>query len=80
VDHHISAGAVKDHLASCDFACEVKVDIIRSLVKIAGGDRTVINDLSYILSKLPDDKRQALVDQVTALIEAAAAENGIPLN
>ncbi|MBE6555040.1 MAG: protease modulator HflC [Ruminococcaceae bacterium] len=44
------------------------------------GDRTVINDLSYILSKLPDDKRQALVDQVTALIEAAAAENGIPLN
>ncbi len=40
------------------------------------GDATVVNDLSYILTKLNDTDRQALIDAVSALIAAAAGEGG----
>ena len=35
------------------------------------GDQIVINDLSYILSQLPEADRQALIDEITKLIAAA---------
>ncbi len=40
------------------------------------GDATVVNDLGYILTKLNDTDRQALIDAVSALIAAAAGEGG----
>lgn len=44
------------------------------------GNATVINDLSYILSKLPEQDRKALIDAVTSLISEAAQENSLPLD
>ena len=41
------------------------------------GNTTVVKDLSYILSKLPEKDRKALVDSITALISNAAAKNGL---
>ena len=43
------------------------------------GNATVVNDLSYILSKLPENDRKALVNAVTRLISNAARENGVTL-
>jgi len=37
-------------------------------------DATVIEDLSYILSRLPEKDRQALVDALYKLIEQASAK------
>ena len=44
------------------------------------GNATVINDLSYILSKLPEKDRKALIEAVTDLISEAARDNSLPLN
>ena len=44
------------------------------------GNTTVVNDLSYILGKLPEKDRTALVDAITRLIEQAAQSNSIPLD
>lgn len=44
------------------------------------GNATVINDLSYILSKLPDKDRKALIEAVTELISEAAQDNSLPLD
>ena len=41
------------------------------------GDQTVIRDLTYILTKLPEADREALIDGIAALIEQAAKDNGI---
>lgn len=43
------------------------------------GDQTVIKDLTYILSKLPEADREALINGIAALIEDAAADNGITM-
>ena len=43
------------------------------------GNDTVVSDLSYILSKLPEADRKALVDAVSALIAQNAARNGVEL-
>ena len=44
------------------------------------GDATVVEDLSYILSQLPEKDRQALVDALYKLIDQAAARNGVELD
>ena len=44
------------------------------------GNATVVNDLSYILSKLPEADRQALINAVSRLISNAAGNNGIAMN
>ncbi len=44
------------------------------------GNTTVISDLSYILSKLPEADRKALTEAITGLIREAADDNGVPLN
>ena len=44
------------------------------------GNTTVINDLSYILGKLPQKDRQALVSAISGLIESAADKNSIPMD
>ena len=36
------------------------------------GEETVITDLSYLLSVLPEDDKQALIDSIYDLINAAA--------
>ena len=38
-------------------------------------DETVVKDLSYILSQLPEADRQALIDEITKLITAAGGGN-----
>ncbi len=43
------------------------------------GDQTVIKDLTYILTKLPETEREALINGIAALIEQAAADNGITM-
>lgn len=43
------------------------------------GDNTLINDLTYILSKLPEDKRNDLISGINTLIEEAAANNGVTM-
>lgn len=43
------------------------------------GNETVVSDLNYILSKLPEADRKALVDAVSALIAQNAARNGVEL-
>ncbi|MBE6603995.1 MAG: protease modulator HflC [Ruminococcaceae bacterium] len=43
------------------------------------GDQTVIKDLTYILTKLPEAEREALINGIAALIEQAAADNGITM-
>lgn len=40
------------------------------------GDETVIKDLSYILSQLPEADRKALIDSIYALINAAGNKGG----
>ena len=54
-------------------------NILYEYAEIANED-TVIYDLSYILSKLPEADRNALVDAIVALIEQSAADNGVPMN
>jgi len=44
------------------------------------GNATVINDLSYILSKLPEKDRKALVNAISELIAEAAEDNGLALD
>ncbi len=44
------------------------------------GNTTVINDLSYILSKLPEKDRTALTNAISQLIADAAKKNSIPVN
>ena len=45
--------------------------------KLSGEDnQTVINDLEYILTQLPENDRQALIDAVHALIEEAGKSAG----
>lgn len=43
----------------------------------AEGNTTVISDLTYILSQLPEAERQTLVDAISQLIEASARKNGL---
>lgn len=43
------------------------------------GDKTVINDLTYILTKLDATDREALINAVAALIDDAATQNGITM-
>lgn len=43
------------------------------------GDQTVIKDLTYILTKLPEAEREALINGIAALIEQAAADNGVTM-
>ncbi len=43
------------------------------------GDQTVIKDLTYILTKLPEAEREALIGGIAALIEQAAADNGVTM-
>jgi len=43
------------------------------------GDQTVIKDLTYILTKLPEAERTALIDGIAALIEQAATDNGVTM-
>jgi hypothetical protein len=43
------------------------------------GDQTVIKDLTYILTKLPETERTALINGIAALIEQAAADNSITM-
>ena len=43
----------------------------------AEGNSTVINDLTYILSQLPEQERKALVDAIGQMIQASAIRNGI---
>ena len=40
------------------------------------GDETIIKDLGYILTQLPEDDREALIKAVSALIEEAASGTG----
>lgn len=47
---------------------------------VVEGNATVVNDLSYILSKLPDNDRKALTDAITQLIENAARKNSVPMD
>ena len=49
-----------------------------SAAMTAEGNTTVINDLSYILSQLPENERTALVNAISQLIADAARNNGIP--
>lgn len=44
------------------------------------GNATVVNDLSYILSKLPENDRKALVNAITGMISRAARENGVAMD
>lgn len=60
-------------------ANEYPFNILYEYAEIANED-TVIYDLSYILSKLPEADRNALVDAIVTLIEQSAADNGIPMN
>lgn len=46
----------------------------------AEGNATVINDLSYILSQLPESDRQALLNAISNLIANAARNNSIPMD
>lgn len=41
------------------------------------GDQTAIKDLTYILTKLPEEDREAVIAGIAALIEAAATENAV---
>lgn len=41
------------------------------------GDQTVIKDLTYILTKLPETEREALINGIAQLIEQAATDNGV---
>ena len=41
------------------------------------GNETVVHDLTYILTQLPEADREALITAVAALIEDAAAKNAI---
>ena len=43
------------------------------------GDKVLLNDLQYILTQLPEDKRNDLVNGIQALIDAAAANAGVTL-
>ena len=43
------------------------------------GDQTVIKDLTYILTKLPETEREALVEGIAQLIEQAATDNGVTM-
>ena len=43
------------------------------------GDKTVINDLTYILTQLSAADREALIEAVAALIEDAAANGGVTM-
>jgi len=45
----------------------------------AEGDATVIEDLSYILTKLPEKERKDLLNALSGLIERAAKNNGVEL-
>ena len=44
------------------------------------GNTTVVSDLSYILSKLPENDRKALTNAISALIRDAAADNGVTMD
>ena len=39
----------------------------------------VVNDLTYILSKLPENDRQALLNAISELIARNAERNGIEM-
>ncbi len=43
------------------------------------GDKTVINDLTYILTQLPEQQRNDLIETISALIEETAAQNSIEM-
>ena len=43
------------------------------------GDKTVINDLTYILTQLNAADREALIEAVAALIEDAATNGGVTM-
>ena len=43
----------------------------------AEGDSTVISDLTYILTQLPEEERQALITAIGQMIDASAARNGL---
>lgn len=45
----------------------------------AEGNATVINDLTYILSKLPEAERNALVNAIGQMIQASAQKNGLDM-
>ena len=51
-------------------------NILFDYADIANED-TVLYDLSYILSQLPEQERTDLINAVAALIEEAKATNGI---
>ena len=40
------------------------------------GDETIIKDLGYILTQLPEDDREALIEAISALIEDASGKTG----
>ena len=44
------------------------------------GDATVVEDLSYILTQLPEKERKALVDALYKLIDQAAKKNGVKMD
>ena len=43
------------------------------------GNDMVVNDLTYILSKLPENDRQALLNAISELIARNAERNGIEM-
>lgn len=61
-----------------EYPFSILTDYSKSMV--VEGNNTVVNDLSYILSKLPEKDRAALVDAITGLISQAAARNGVSMD
>ena len=53
-----------------EYPFKILLDYSKVLDETEVGDETVIEDLSYILSKLPEADRKALTDAIYALIEA----------
>jgi membrane protease subunit HflC len=45
----------------------------------AVGNDMVVNDLTYLLSQLPEEDRQALIEAIGLLIAQSAAANGVPM-
>ena len=44
------------------------------------GNETVISDLTYILTQLPETERETLINAIAALIEDAASKNNIDMS
>jgi membrane protease subunit HflC len=45
----------------------------------AVGNDMVVSDLTYLLSQLPEEDRQALIEAIGLLIAQSAAANGVPM-